>query len=264
MTARSASIATLATLLLLGALPLGAQQLEYAAGTTKYRVSTTTKGSQTTPIGSSDFELGLLQQITLNLARQSRDTLLATITLDSIALSGAASTADVSSLKGAKFTSLVSPTGHVYSSKTPAGANPLVSQIAEAITRFLPSYHGDLKPGLAWSDTTSGKMNQQGMDVDRTMVSNFVVEGDTTIGGVKAYKVARVSSVKAAGSGTSQGVPVSMESNSTSNGKFFVSDSGVFLGATSDDDMNLKLKILAQGAEISMRQSAKTRIESIP
>jgi hypothetical protein len=38
----------------------------------------------------------------------------------------------------------------------------------------------------------------------------------------------------------------------------------VFLGATSNDDVNLKLTILAQGAEISMKQSAQTRIEPIP
>jgi hypothetical protein len=258
-----ARFATISGLLLLSAFPLRAQDVEYAAGTTKYRVSTTTKGSQTTPIGSSDFELGLSQQITLNLARQAKDTMLATITLDSIALSGAAASADVSSLRGAQFTSLVSPTGRVYSTKAPSGANPLVSQIAEAITRFLPSYHANLKTGLAWADTSSGKMSQQGMDVDRTIVSNFTVEGDTTIGGVKAFKVARISSVKAAGSGTSSGVPVSMESTSTSNGKFFLSNAGVFLGATSSDDMNLKLKILAQGAEISMKQSAQTRIEPI-
>jgi hypothetical protein len=256
-------LATLSAVIVLGAPPLRAQQVEYADGTTRYRVSTTTKGSQTTPIGSSDFELALRQQITLNLARQTRDTMLATITLDSIALSGAAASADVSSLMGAKFTSLVSPTGRVYSSKTPSGANPLVTQIAEAITRFLPSYRPNLKPGMAWADTTSGKVSQQGMSVDRTIVSSFTVEGDTTIGGVKAFKVARVSSVKAAGSGTSQGVPVSMESSSTSNGTFFVSNGGVFMGATSNDDMNLKLKILAQGAEISMKQSAQTRIEPI-
>ena len=255
--------ATLAGALALSALPLRAQEVEYAAGTTRYRVSTTTKGSQTTPLGSSAFELGVLQQITLNLARQAKDTMLATITLDSISMTGAGATADVSSLKGAKFTSLVSPTGRVYSTKTPAGENPLVTQIAEGITRFLPSYHAHLRTGLAWSDTSSGKMVQQGMDVDRTIVSNFTVEGDTTIAGVKAFKVARISSVKAAGSGTSQGVPVSMESNSTSNGHFFLSDSGVFLGATSEDDMNLRLKILAQGAEISMKQIAQTRIEPI-
>jgi hypothetical protein len=258
-----ARLATISTVLLFAAIPMRAQEVEYATGTTRYRVSTMTKGSQTTPMGSSDFQLGLRQQITLNLARQAKDTMLATITLDSIALSGAAATADVSSLRGAQFTSLVSPTGRLYSTKTPTGASPLVAQIAEAITRFLPSYHANLKTGLAWSDTSSGKVSQQGMDVDRTIVSNFTVEGDTTIAGMKAFKVARVSSVKAAGSGTSSGVPVSMESSSTSNGRFFVSNAGVFLGATSNDDMNLKLKILAQGAEISMKQSAQTRIEPI-
>ena len=243
--------------------PLQAQDVEYAAGTNRYRVVTTTKGSQSSPIGSSDFELGMQQQITLNLAKQTKDTMLATITVDSITMTGAAATADVSALRGAKFESLVSPTGRVYSTKAPAGGNPMIAQIAEGITRYLPAYHANLKAGLAWADTTSGKVNQAGMEVDRTMVSNFTVESDTTIAGTRAFKVARVTSVKAAGSGTSQGTPVSMESSSTSNGSFYVSSHGVFLGATSRDDVNLKLTILAQGAEISMKQSAQTTIEPI-
>jgi len=260
MTAR---LALLSTALLLGAYPLRAQDVQYAVGTTRYRVSTTTKGSQSSPIGNSNFELGMRQQITLNLAKQTNDTMLATITLDSIAMSGAAAGADVSALQGARFVSLVSPTGRVYSTKTPSSANPLVSQIAEGITRYLPSYHAPLKTGLAWADTTTGKVTQQGMEVDRTVVSAFTVEGDTTIDGAKAFKIARVTNVKAAGSGTSQGTPISMESISKSNGSFFVSSKGVFLGATSTDDVNLKLKILAQGAEISMTQNAQTRIEPI-
>jgi hypothetical protein len=255
--------ALFSTALLLFAIPVRGQDVEYAAGTTRYRVSTTTKGSQTTPMGNNDFELGVRQQITLNLARQAKDTLLATVTLDSISLSGAAAAADVSALRGAKFVSLVSPTGHVYSTRALANANPLVSQLAEGITRFLPSYRTNLKQGATWADTTVGKVSQQGMDVDRTIVSSFIVEHDTTIGGVKAFKVARVTSVKAAGSGTPQGTPVSLESFSTSNGAFFVSTKGVFLGGTSSDDVNLTLKILAQGAEISMKQNAQTKIEPI-
>jgi hypothetical protein len=244
--------------------PAAAQGVEYADGTTRYRVSTTTKGVQTTPLGSSDFELGIQQQITLNLARQAKDTLLATVTLDSINVSGAGALADVSALRGAQFVSLVSPTGRVYSTKAPPNANPLVAQLAEGIARFLPTYRSDLKPGATWSDTTVGRMSQQGMDLDRTIVSNYTVQHDTTIGGVKAYKVARVTSVKAAGSGTPQGTPVSMESSSTSNGAFFLSEKGVFLGATSTDDVDLKLKILAQGAEISMKQNAQTLVEPLP
>jgi hypothetical protein len=250
--------------LLVIAVPASAQHVEYADGTTRYRVSTTTKGSQTTPLGSSDFELGVQQQITLNLSRQAKDTLLATVTLDSISLSGAGAAADVSALRGAKFVTLLSPTGRVYSSKTPESANPLVSQLAEGVARFLPAYRAELRTGATWSDTSSGKVTQQGMDLDRTVVSSYTVEHDTTIAGVKAFKVARVTSVKAAGSGKPQGTPVSMESSSTSNGAFYVSTAGVFLGGTSNDDVNLKLTILAQGAEISMKQIAQTRIEPIP
>jgi len=244
--------------------PVAAQGTEYAAGTTRYRVSTTTKGSQTTPLGSSDFELGIEQQVTLNLARQARDTLLATVTLDSIDVSGAAGIPDVSALRGVQFVSLISPTGRVYSTRAPTNTNPLVAQLAEGIARFLPAYRADLKPGSSWSDTTAGKVTQQGMELERTIISNYTVDHDTTIGGVKAHKVSRVTSVKAAGSGTPQGTPVSMESSSTSNGAFFVSETGVFLGATSSDDVDLKLKILAQGAEISMKQIARTRVEPMP
>ena len=256
-------VALLSAVMVLGALPIGAQEVEYAVGTTRYRVSTTTKGTQSTPMGNSGFELGMQQQLTLNLARQSKDTMLATVTLDSIALTGTGEVAEVNALRGAKFVSLVSPTGRVYSTQGPANENPLVSQIAEGITRFLPAYRAHLKLGATWADTTAGKVTQQGMELDRTIVSSFTVEHDTLIGGVKAFKVARVTSVRAAGSGSTQGTPVSMESSGKSNGSFFVSTKGVFLGGSSNDDVDLKLRILAQGAEISMKQNAQTKIEPI-
>ena len=85
-----ARLALLSSTLLVLAVSAGAQGVEYADGTTRYRVLTTTSGSQTTPLGSSKFELGVQQQITLNLAHHAKDTLKATVTLDSISLTGAA------------------------------------------------------------------------------------------------------------------------------------------------------------------------------
>ena len=64
------------------------------------------------------------QQLTLNLARQSKDTMLATVTLDSIALDGADDAAELGALRGAKFVSLVSPTGRVYSTQSPREPEP--------------------------------------------------------------------------------------------------------------------------------------------
>lgn len=245
------------------AAPLCAQGVEYAAGTTKYRLSTTTKGSQTSPMGSQDFQVDAQQQLTVNLAKPAKDTVVATVTLDSLTIKSSQGDQDLSRLLGSKFVTYLSPTGKVYSSKAAAGTDPILAQVTESVARFLPAYRRDIKTGLIWSDTVSGKVNQQGMEVDRTIIANYKVLDDTTVAGEKAFKVARASTVKAAGSGTAQGQPVALESATVSDAVFFLSPKGVYLGGRQNDDINVKITILAQNAEISIKQSAQSKIETI-
>ena len=244
---------------------LHAQGVEYAAGTTKYRISTTTKGSQSGPSGASTaFEVGIQEQITVNLMKHARDTVMATFTLDSIAIKSAGPIPDVSKLVGAQWVSLVSPTGKFYSAKAATvSVDPQLTQILEGLKTFLPSYRGGIATGSTWSDTTSGKVSQQGMDLDRVSVSTFKVAGDTTIGGQKALRVERVTTVKAAGSGTMQGTPVMMETTGTSNGAFVLAPKGVYLGGSSTDDVSVKITILAQNAEFNIKQVAQNKVETI-
>src|SRR4051812_45286122 len=96
-------LARLAAALLVAAplvAPLAAQSVEYATGTTKYRLTGTTKGTQTLPTGSVSFEVGVMQQLTVNLAKQARDTMKATMTLDTIAVKTDGQLPDLSALKG--------------------------------------------------------------------------------------------------------------------------------------------------------------------
>jgi hypothetical protein len=265
MTARSAllSLALLVVAPLVAA-PLRAQGVEYSAGTTRYHLSTTTKGSQTSPMGNQDFQMQLMQQLTVNVAKQAKDTLVATVTLDSLTVTGApAAAGSLSRLVGTKFVTLISPTGKLYSTKTPEGADPMLAQMNAAASRFLPIYRRDMKAGMAWSDTSSGKDMQQGMEVDRMTIATYKVLGDTTIAGEKAFRVERASTVKAAGTGTAQGTPISLESATTSNGVFFLSPRGVYLGGRQNDDINVKITILAQGAEINIKQQAQSKIDAI-
>ena len=244
--------------------PLGAQGLEYAAGTNKYRVSTTTKGTQTSPGGSQSFEVGIKEQVTVNTMRHAKDTVMATMTLDSIALTSTGGPVpDASKLVGARWVSLVSPTGKFYSTQAPAVTDPQLGQIVEGVARFLPNYRGSLAQGSTWSDTTTGKVNQGGMEVDRTSISNFKVAGDTTIAGEKAVKIERVTSVKAGGMGSMQGTPVTMETTGNSNGALYVSPKGVYLGSQSTDDVNVKITIISQNAEISIKQLVQNKVEAI-
>jgi hypothetical protein len=265
MTARTA-VLPLALVLVapLAAAPLRAQGLEYSAGTTKYHLSTTTKGSQTSPMGNQDFQMELQQQLTVNVAKQAKDTLVATVTLDSLTVSGSpAAAGSLSRLIGSKFVTLISPTGKLYSSKPPEGADPVLAQMNASASRFLPIYRRDMKAGMAWTDTSSGKDNQQGLEVDRTTIASYKVLGDTTIGGEKAFRVERASTIKAAGTGTAQGTPISLESATTSNGVFFLSPRGVYLGGRQNDDISVKITIIAQGAEISIKQQAQSKIDAI-
>ena len=244
--------------------PLCAQNVEYAAGTTRYRISTATKGTQTSPMGNGTFELGLEQQITVNLMKHTKDTVTATMTIDSIALKSSGPAPDVTKLIGKQWVSLLSTTGKFYSAKAPDGPiDPALAQITESVSHLLPAYRGNLTMGMTWADTTTGKVSQQGMDVDRTSVSNYKVSGDTTIGGQKALRIERIASVKAAGSGTMQGTPVTMETVGNSTGAFFLTPKGVYLGGSNTDDVNLRITILAQNTEINIKQTAQTTTETI-
>lgn len=264
MTARSFALpAALLLVAPLAAAPLRAQGVEYSPGTMHYRLSTLTKGSQTSPMGNQDFKVDAEQQLTVNLARPAKDTVVATITLDSLSIEGSAGKPDLSQLLGAKFVTYISPTGKLYSSKAPEGANPVLTQVTESVSRFLPTFRKDMRVGLTWADTVADKVNQQGMELNRTLVSRYKVLGDTAISGEKAFKVSRVSNVKAAGSGTSAGQAISIESATTSDAVFFLSPKGVYLGGRQNDDITVKATVLAQGAEINVKQTATSTIEAL-
>jgi hypothetical protein len=265
MTVRPALLSTalLLTGVLVAAPALRAQGVEYAPGTTSYRVTTMTKGTQSSPMGNQAFEIGVEQRITVDVARRAKDTLAVTVTIDSISLRSADPTPDVSQYRGLRFVSLASPTGRVYSTKGPERQDPLITQLSESIARFLPAYRREMRTGMTWADTTTGKVMQQGLEVDRTSIATYVVRGDTSLAGEKAFKVNRHMAVTAAGSGSPAGNAVAVQSSTTSDTDFFLSQRGVYLGGSSNDDISLKLTIVAQNAEINIKQNAVQTVTPI-
>lgn len=263
MTVRTARLS--AALLITAPLvaPLFAQGVEYAPGTSKFRVTSATTGSQTTPAGTTTFEVGLEERLTVSLMKHAKDTVKATMTLDTISIKSAGPAPDLSKLMGAKFVSLVSPTGKFYSVQAPEGIDPQLASITEGMGKFLPSFRGNLTKGQTWVDTLSGKITQLGMEVDRTSISNFTVEGDTIVNGEKAIKIARSMSAKGVGAGNMQGTPVTMEMAGVSAGAFYLTPKGAYLGGIAKDDVQIKLTVLAQNMEITIKQNGTTKTEAI-
>jgi len=247
----------------LAAAPLHAQGVEYAAGTMRYRISTVNSGSQTSPMGSQDFHMDVNQLLTVNLARPVKDTVVVTVTLDSMDVVGSPVKQDLTPILGSKFVTYISPTGKLYSTKAPEGGDPLLAQVSEAVARFLPAYRANLHSGMTWADTVTDQVNQQGMELNRTVAYTYKVLGDTTVAGAKAFKVSRLSKAKAAGSGTTQGQPISIESATTSDAVFLLSPKGVYLGGRQNDDIDVKITILSQGAEINVKQTATSKIQAL-
>jgi hypothetical protein len=242
---------------------LGAQGVEYASGTMKYHISTTTKVNQTSPLGNAEFDLGIQQRYTVKLARQAKDTVRETVTVDSISVDTKGPAPDIANLQGSTFTALLSPTGTVYSTTPPPIANQLLSQLTETVARFLPVHRGNLRPGATWSDTVSGKMTQQGMEVSRTSVADFTVLGDTTVAGEPALRVKRVTKMSATGKGMSQDTPIALVSSALSDSRLLLTANGVYLGGSSNDDITYKVTMVGQNAEINVKQLGHTIVEVV-
>jgi hypothetical protein len=242
-----------------------AQAFEYATGTSRYRVTQTTKVAQEAMGQKQEFESSNNQVMTVTLARAAKDTLAMAIVLDSIVASGPMGpTPGLEKLMGMKVNAKISPAGAFYSSAGPKDeAIPNASTIADAMGRFLPKIRAKLAKGAAWTDTITGRIALGGIDVDRKTVSKYVVAGDTTFGGEKSWKVMKQDSTSMSGSGAPQGQAMTMEGTSTGNGTLFVSPKGVFLGAEGEEVSNLKIVLSANGMEIGVTQTANTKVAKV-
>lgn len=240
-----------------------AQGFEYAPSSGQYRVTQKTKAAQEVMGQKQEFESTTNQLLTVTLARPKKDTLIMTVVVDSISqVMPMGSTPGIERLVGLRADAKLSPAGTVYSVQGPkdttiAGADA----ITEALGRFLPRIRAKLSKGSIWADTTSGKVKQGGMDIERKTLTRYTVAGDTTVGGEKSWKVVREDSTSLTGSGTAQGQPLTMEGTSVGKGAMFVSDKGAFVGAEGEEQSNVKLVLAGNGMEINVVTTTNTKVE---
>ena len=238
---------------------------EYAASTGQYRITTKTKGSQEAMGQKTDFESTNSQLLSVTVTRPSKDTATVTIVIDSVTAVGPMAAPGFERLRGAKVTAVTSPTGIVYTTSGPAeGTVPNASQVTDDLGRFLPRIRQNvLSAGASWMDTTSGKVKQAGVDVERKTIAKYTVLGDTVVGATKTWKIARETSSSLTGSGAMQGQPITLQGTSTGHGTILVNPNGVFAGSESADQANVKIVLTANGVEIGVTTTANTKVEKV-
>jgi hypothetical protein len=167
----------------------------------------------------------------------------------------------IEKMNGAKFSAKVSPTGRVYSTSGPSETElPLAAAMTDEMGRTLPRIKVNLAPGASWTDTLSDKPKQNGMSLDRQIISHFTVVGDSTVGGEAAWKITRESTTSASGSGAPQGQNVVIESTGTGKGMILISKRGVLLGGESEEQSLGKVTMTANSMEIGIKSTTTTKV----
>lgn len=243
-----------------------AQTFEYAPGTSQYRITQVSKVTQEMAGQKQGGENTVNQVVSVTLNRASRDTVAGLLVLDSISMNSTLGPAPaLSHLVGLKVQTRMTPNGAtVYSVEGPKEEDvPMASQLTTGLGAFLPKIRGKLAKGATWADTSTGVVKQFGIDLNRKVVSNFAVVGDTAVGGQQAWKVARIDTITVTGNGVGQMGAMSMEGNSSTKGQFVVTPKGAFLGGEGSEEGNVRVVIAANGAEISVTTSSTTKVERV-
>jgi hypothetical protein len=237
-----------------------AQAFEYAAGTSRYRVTRATRVAQEAMGQKQEFESSESQVVTVTISRPSKDTMAMVIVLDSItATSPMGPAPGLDKMLGMRVDARLSPSGTFF---TASGARDSsvagATEIAESMGRFLPRIRRPLANGASWADTTSGRVATNGMELNRKTFSTYRVAGDTTVAGEKSWRIVKEDSTAMTGSNAAQGA--TMEGTSIGKGVLLMSQRGAFLGGEGDESAKLRVVIASSGLEVSVTQTAKTKV----
>jgi hypothetical protein len=245
---------------------LAAQGFSYAPGTGQYRITSEMKGAQEVMGQRQEIESSSSQLVTITVARAARDTLRVTTRLDSISVVGpmGMTPPGLDKLAGVTVVSLVSPTGTVYSSQGPSSDSiPNAEQLTDEMSHVLPRVRPTIAAGASWTDTTTRKVNQGGIEIDRTVIATYRVAGDTAMGGQRAWKITRTATTSMSGSGSQGGQPMTLEGTSEGSGAMFVTQAGLFLGFENLEQAKITVLLAANGMEVGLTQNATTRVEKV-
>ena len=243
-----------------------AQAFAYAPGEHQYRVTSAIKRTQAVGDREVNDSAVSVQVISLALARQAKDTLRFTYTVDSVWATIPEVERLLAGMRGKRVTGTMSPLGDVYTFQVPAdSASPMGGQEFRSFRSFLIRFpSGTLRPGQAWTDTVTATLGAAGLDGTETTILTSRVVGDTTVAGQTAWRVERTATATLSGSGTRSGQQFVLEGSRAVAGESYVSRSGVYLGSVSTQEGETVMMVVGSNRSLAVIQTATTHIERVP
>jgi hypothetical protein len=238
----------------------------YAPASARYRITASTKTSQNMMGQVQEFETSASQLLSLSVAKAG-DALTLTMTLDSatITTTSPEPAPDLSEAIGMKFTGSMAVDGKVASSEvTDKTGAPSKSPLAGNLRSILPRLKLGATSGATWVDSSTIVTKQNDAEVTAATAVTFTLAGDTTVAGVKAWKIVGASAGKLSGTGNRMGTDYTLTGDVKGISTSLVSMTGMLLGVTVDSDTNLTATVESAGMTIPIVQKTTTKIEKLP
>ena len=234
----------------------------YAPGTHRYRVTREARSSQEVMGTVQSGTVTTYEELTLDLATLSRDTMRFTFTIDSTSRQSDMPGEGEAPLPNKhRISGRIAPTGIFHGFDSAATS---ADETAPAFRSFLPRLPaGPLTVGSSWTDTVGTPFTQAGIQgTTRTIIASRVI-GDTTIGGRKAWRIERTGTLSMSGTGHEGGADLRLSGGGTATGVSHVGVDGIYLGGTSNQALALTVEVPAANLTIPIKQTAITRVERI-
>lgn len=238
----------------------------YAPTSGRYRIEEVTKQSQEQMGQTMGFTATKNQVVRLTVT-QSGTALSLSMTTDSATATATAPapTPDVSGLIGATITGGMGADGHIVSSTvTDKAGSPADAATALAMRSFLPRLKVGATRGTSWADTTSTKGNQNGAEVSTVGIVTYTLAGDTTVAGVRGWKLTSTATGTIDGAGNSQGADFTIKGTMTAQGVMVIGAGGVFLGGTNTTDIKMTVDVPMASMQIPITQQTVKTYTRLP
>jgi len=258
--------ATLTFALLFAAASVAAAQAAasaYAPGSHRYRITREAKSTQEMMGQTQSGTVTTYEELTLDLRAAGRDSMRFSFTIDStFRQSDLPGAGESGAAKGRKISGQLSARGMVHQfDKDSTG----VADVSAGYRNFLPQLPaGGVKAGMMWSDTLQTPFSQGGIEGTTVTIIASRVLGDTTVGGQKAWRIERIGTLSMSGTGNQQGTDLILNGAGTANGVSYIGETGVYLGATSTQDLSITVEVPAASMTIPISQTTLTKVERIP
>jgi hypothetical protein len=240
------------------------REIEYAAGSSRFRIDRFDTVSVTMPDGSAQRQT-YRRSAWLSVRTEERGSgFSAEIALDSLDISGVpVPPASIDSARGTQWTAFVAADGQLtgVEASRQSGIGDQVGALLQLLFPRLPG--SSIRAGARWSDTTDAPTKADNFDVQERAVMQYEAGTPATRRGQSVLPIVATGTFTRDGSGTQFGRTLEMESKGARRFTHFIGVDGTPAGLDGTETNDMTITVPEVGQSIQATQSGSIQVTPI-